>query len=347
MSLPSLIQDQTAAFVERTDQLTSLDAATRGVITHLYAWARSKQGGPLCLAAATMLNERVRPGRPVFLATGWPDRPHISPLIGESDGPPGTAALARAIHRGLGAVPVVIIEEELLPGMVQVMQAASFRVLSLDEAVRAAESSAPIHAAAVLSFPKNIAEATARTKELFNDWTPDAVIAVEKGGMNDLGYIHTSRGDDTTDAIAKADPLFAEARARGIATIGIGDGGNEIGMGVIEEEIRQHIPFGAQAKDPAKGGTAPHGLVDVLVAAAISNWGAYGVAACLAFLRRRPHVFHDATVESRMLRISADASFIDGATGFVDPSADGLASPVHEAFVTLMGEVVRQALART
>jgi hypothetical protein len=338
--------DVVAALGERIDQLVSLDAPARGVISELYRWARAKSDGPLCLTAARLLRSRVAPGQPVFIATGWPDRPHISARIAETDGPPGAAALARAVHRGLGAVPIVLIEEELVPGMSRVVEAAGLRVLAPAEAIAAARSQAPIHAASVLASPKGKDEAAASARALVAEYAPAAVVAIEKGGMNEHGFIHTSRGDDTTDALAKADYLVREATARGIATIGIGDGGNEIGMGVIEEEIRAHVPFGASAKDPAKGGTAPHTRTDVLVAAAISNWGAYGVAACLAFLLGRPDVFHDAEVEARILRVAADASFIDGITGFVEPSADGLPLRAHEAFVTLVGETVRQALAR-
>lgn len=346
MSTPSITTDPTAAFAERIEKLISLDAPARGVIAHLYACARARLGEPLCMRAAHLLHENVKAGQPVFIATGWLDRPHVSRWVAETDGPPGAAALARALHRGLGAVPVILVEEEIVDGMSRVMEASGLRALSVEEALLAAKSSAPIHAGAVLPLPKDPTAAAARARELHERFAPAAVIAIEKGGMNDRGFIHTSRGDDTTEHLAKADFLFKEALSRGIPTIGIGDGGNEIGMGVIADEIRQQIPFGAQAKDAEKGGTAPHTVTDVLVAASISNWGAYGVAACVAYLAGRADVFHDAGVEERLLRVAADASFIDGITGCVDPSADGLASSVHQAFVTVMGATLHQALLR-
>jgi len=348
MTLPSTLDDEqlTRVIGERIDQLISIDVAARGVIAQIHGFARARQGEPLCMKAARVLRTRVSPGAVVFIATGWPDRPHINSAIAETDGPPGAAALALALHRGLGAVPIVFVEEALVAGMSRVIESAGLRSLTPDEAIACARSTAPIHGAAVLAFPTDHDDARSQAAELVTRYAPCAMVAIEKGGMNDRGYIHTSRGDDTTAAIAKADYLFLEGQRRGIATIGIGDGGNELGMGVIEDDIRASIPFGAEAKDPAKGGTAPHTRTDVLIAASISNWGAYGVAACLAFLLGRPEVFHDAAMEERMLRVSADASFIDGITGYVEPSADGLASPVHQAFVTLMGETVRQSLNR-
>ena len=331
---------------ERIDQLASLDVAARGVIHNLYRWARAQAGEPLCMKAAKLLLERVGEGDVVFIATGWPDRPHISPLIAETDGPPGAAILARAILVGLRAVPVILIEPSLVAGMARVLEATGLRALSPEEAKAAVSSTAPISAGAVLPFPVDRDEAKDRARELVEGYRPAAAIAVEKGGMNDKGFVHTSRGDETTEHMAKVDYLFQEAGRRGIATIGIGDGGNEIGMGVIAEDIRQHVPFGSTGKDPAKGGMAPSTITDVLVASSISNWGAYGVAACLALLLERPEVFHDSEMEARIHRVGADASFIDGITGKVEPGADGLRSEVHEAYVTVMGEAIQQSLAR-
>jgi D-glutamate cyclase len=331
---------------ERLDALVTLDVPSRNVIHLLYPMARRKQGAPLCLAAAELLAARVRPGDVVMLATGWPDRPHITPAIAETDGPPGAAALARALHRGLGAVPVVLIEDHLVPAMARVVQAAGFRVLTPEEAIASHASHAPIHGAAVIGFPTDGDAAKERALELLSAYQPKAVITIEKGGMNDRGVIHTSRGAETTGPMAKIDHLMVAAAADGVATIGIGDGGNEIGMGVIRGDIEREIPYGASCLCGCGGGIAPATEVDVLIAAAISNWGAYGVAAALAALCHDTDVFHDRAVEHRMLTEAANASFIDGITGFVDPSADGVAAEEQAAFVTIMRETLRQVLAR-
>ena len=329
---------------ERVDQLMTLDVPSRNVIHILFPYARRKFPKPLALAAAELLAQRVRSRDVVFIATGWPDRPQITPAIAETDGPPGAAALARALHRGLGAVPFLFIEESLVPAMSRVTEAAGLRVLSPQEAIQAASSTAPIHAAAVLGFPPEVAAAKEKAPELLAMYGPAAVIAIEKGGMNEQGKIHTSRGADTTEHMAKIDYLMLEATRRGIATIGIGDGGNEIGMGVIREGIRESIPFGDRCLCGCGGGIAPATITDALVTAAISNWGAYGVAACLAAVLGRIDVFHTAEIEESILRAAAAASLIDGITGYVEPSADGLPLTVHQAFVTVLRELVRQGL---
>lgn len=328
---------------ERVDALVSTDVPSRNVIHILYRLAREKSDGPLCMAAARLLLERVSAGGVVLIATGWPDRPHVSPDIAETDGPPGAAALARALHRGLGATPFVLVEEQLVPGMKAVLQAAGFRVLPPEEAIASSSSSAPIHAGSVLGFPTGADEAKKEAGRVIDSYRPQAMIAIEKGGMNEKGRIHTSRGADTTGAMAKVDFLVLEASRRGVATVGIGDGGNEIGMGVIADGIKRHIRYGDRCNCGCGGGVAPSTVTDVLVTSAISNWGAYGVAACLAILLGRPEVFHDAEVEIRILDEASRSSFIDGITGFVEPGADGVPARVHAAFVTLLMETVKHA----
>lgn len=330
---------------ERIDRLVSLDVPARSAIQILYPLARGKSKEPLCLAAARLLEERVHQKEVVFLATGVPNRPHINPAIAETDGPVGAAALARALHHGLGAVSVILVEDLIIEGMSRVTRAAGFRVLSPDEAIAAAHSRPLIRGAAVIGFPTDAMEAQRKARELIEQYKPAAIIAIEKGGMNEKEKIHSSRGDEYTATMAKIDYLVLEARKRNIATFGIGDGGNELGMGVIQEEIKKSsIPWAAKCRCGCGGGIAPATPTDVLITATVSNWGAYGIAACLAALLQRPEVLHDAKVEEALLQAAADASFIDGATGYVIPGADSLASPVHQAFITLLAETVRQSL---
>ena len=330
---------------ERIDSLVNLDVPSRNATSILYPLAREKSQGPLCLSAASVLQKTIHPQDVVFIATGFTERPDITPEIGETDGPPGAAALARALHRGLGAVPIILVEEQFVGGMSCVMQAAGFRVLSPDEAMAATRSFASIHVAAVTSFPTDIKEAKKRARELIKEYKPASIVVIEKSGMNDKGVIHGSFGT-RNDAIAKIDYLVLEATKENIVTIGIGDGGNEVGMGLIQEGLKQSsIPFIAKCKCGCGGGIACTTSTDILVTAAVSNWGAYGVAACLAALLDMADVFHSAVVEETMLQAAAYASFIDSETGYVmPPGVDGLASPVHQALVTLLSEIVTQGL---
>jgi hypothetical protein len=330
---------------EDIDRLITLDINRRGVIRILYRAARERAGEPLVLAAARVLAGAVTPRSVVLLATGWPDRPWVTPSIGELDGPPGAALLARNLHVTLGAVPIFLIEEELRPAMAAAARGAGFAVLSPEQAIAAASSSAPLHAAAVLGFPTETGRAGAEARRLVESLDPKAVISVEKGSANDRGVIHNARGMDTTECMAKIDELVKVAREYGIPTIGIGDGGNEIGMGNIADAIREHVPYGAKCKCPCGAGIAPALSTDALVTASVSNWGCYGIAACLSVMKNRIDAFHDEAMELRTLREAADAGLIDGNTGYVDPGADGIASVTHAAIITVLRQIVRNALA--
>jgi len=337
------MESRAQALGESVDRLVTADLAFRGVVHLLYPAARDIVERPLCLAAAEHLRSRVRPGDVVLLATGWPDRPWVSESVFETDGPPGAAALGRGLNLALGAVPVLLIEQELVPRTERVLRGAGLVALSPEEAKRAAKSEHPIHAGAMVSWPAGLEEARRASGQILKSLNPAALVAIEKGGMNAKGRIHTRRGLDVTGPIAKVDPLVDAAREAGVATVGIGDGGNEIGMGNIRTAVRERIPFGEVCGCPCGGGIAPETLVDVLVVAAVSNWGAYGVEACLAFLEDRPAAMHDGTLETLALQAAADAGLMDGITGHVEPSADGLRAEVHAAIVSLLRSLVVNA----
>src|SRR5260370_4286882 len=73
----------------------------------LYAAARRHAGGPLTLAAARLLVDRVKPSDTVLLISGFIMRDYQRP---ETDGPIGAAVLARALALGFGARPVGVSE---------------------------------------------------------------------------------------------------------------------------------------------------------------------------------------------------------------------------------------------
>src|SRR5262249_23232795 len=93
----------------------------------------------------------------------------------------------------------------------------------------------------------------------------------------------TMRGRDITASMGPAHLLFEPAGRRHvpIVTIGMGDGGNEIGMGKIPWHIvRRNIPNG--------GLVACRVPTDYLIVCGVSNWGAYGLAAGVHHLRGAP-----------------------------------------------------------
>jgi hypothetical protein len=133
---------------------------------------------------------------------------------------------------------------------------------------------------------------------------------------------HSMRGRDITSSMSPAHLLFEVARRRTppLTTIGIGDGGNEIGMGKIPWRIiRGNIPQG--------GLIACRVPVDRLIVAGISNWGAYGLAAGTLLVcepRLLPDLFQ-VELERQLLKIMvAQGPLVDGVTAQAAESVDGL-----------------------
>ncbi|HET9015734.1 MAG TPA: glutamate cyclase domain-containing protein, partial [Thermomicrobiaceae bacterium] len=138
--------------------------------------------------------------------------------------------------------------------------------------------------------------------------------------------------------------VAAVARERGVLTVGIGDGGNEIGFGNIVEVIREVQPAGRRCLCPCGQGVATVVGTDVLVAAAVSNWGAYGVVAMLAYLLGKPDLVQDDDTEYRMLQAAVAAGASDGVYAAPIMAVDGTSWRVQRALVTMLREIVTNGL---
>ena len=139
---------------------------------------------------------------------------------------------------------------------------------------------------------------------------------------------HNMRGVPIDAFTAPTHRLFEAVAAsrRDVKTIGIADGGNEIGMGAVPWEVlRQAITRG-----PA-GQIACRIATDYLILAGISNWGAYALAAATVALRHRGDLISawDAESQRRLIEsLVRDAGAVDGVTGLRQASIDGI--PLEE-----------------
>ena len=325
------------------DQLMQLDISVRGVIGHLYNAAYSKEGRPLTVAAVDLLTKAINPGDKVVIATGWVDQPVIAPDCGESDGPPGAVALARALRMGLKASPIILTDECLVSGVKKIARAAGFHCVPPDYLAASVEQD-KLLTMSVLPFPAGETAGKDAAESILDEFRPAACIAIERGGMNGAGIIHNMQGCDAGSSQAKLDYLFLAARKRNIALLAIGDGGNEIGMANISAAVKEQVPYGEVCNCPCGGGLTPVTPVDVLVTAAVSNWGAYAIAALLALSIGDIHVANTGRREARTLAATADAGFHDTISGSVTPGADGCVAEAHVAIVRLMYEVIEKGL---
>jgi D-glutamate cyclase len=146
------------------------------------------------------------------------------------------------------------------------------------------------------------------------------VIAIERPGPAADDREYSMRGNFI--GAAPAHYLFEHVRQRfpNIKTIGIGDGGNEIGMGKIPHEIiAKNIPYGdlIHCRVPT----------DHLIVAGVSNWGAYALAAGIYVLRgvKPPPDLYDPDREREILEIMVrEGPLVDGVTGKQTTTVDGL-----------------------
>jgi hypothetical protein len=332
-------------YVDRVVNVEMMDAnnARRGRTHLLYEAAREKQGQPLCYLAARELAERVTKDDYVILLAGF----GISPWLehGETDSPTGIASLARALSFGLGARPVYVGNEKELGPVMAAGTVAGISVMGRD----AIEVHRRKNTALSMPFPLGEKGAEERALRVLDELQPKAVIGVEKPGPNALGVWHSSSGVAYSgETQPHLHQILEHARRRGILTVGIGDGGNEMGYGLINEEANRiyRQAYGADCQCGCGGGQATAVATDVLVSAAISNWGAYGVSACLAYMMEDPFILQDAETERRMLNAMVGAGAVEALSAATIPWVDGTSPECQQAVVTMLQEIVRNALRR-
>jgi hypothetical protein len=231
--------------------------------------------------------------------------PRAIPPAAETDGPAGAALLALALAR-IGV---------------------RCRLLT-DEACRSACAAAVSGSGAATILIDAVAP-DAPLEPLIEAWRADGVdwmIAIERGGLSADGRPRNMRGEDIGAHAAPLDHVFTAGPWR---TIGIGDGGNEVGMGALPATlIAGAVPLGA-----AIACVTP---ADFLIAAGVSHWGAYGLIAGLAV--REPAWREtlldclDPAVDQRIVRsLVEQGPAVDGVTLGRTLTIDGLDLAAHAA----------------
>lgn len=307
-----------------------------GVIHDLYDAAHEAMGGPLCLSAGLTLREAVGEGDVVLLATGAGAPPWLP--RGETDGPLGTASLARALALALGARPVLLTEERHLPPLRATTRACGLNDVAYERLVERR------NAATLEAYPETRSAAEGAAERLLEEYDPAAVVSVEKLGPNEAGVIHSITGRERPEGYARVDALFDRAEEAGIPTVGVGDGGNELGFGTIRDAVREIQPYGEECVCPCGGGVATRVEADEVVVGGTSNWGAYGIAAVLALLTETPEALHGPEEESRMLEGANREGANDGIHGRPVPMVDGTSEATNRGVVAILNDVVETGL---
>lgn len=333
--------EHTDAFGDYVDRLITVEmrnaAMPFGKIIPLYDAARREAGDvSLCLAAARGLHDRVSPGDTVLVVTGAGTQPLLP--HGENDGPVGAAVIGRAVAEALGAVPVYVVETHHEPPVVAASEAVGLPVREL------AITRALGTGASVVTAPVEQEAITPWAQALFDELRPAAVIAIERLGPNEAGVIHGSTGLAGWSPQVDLSPLFGEAHARGVFSIGIGDAGNEIGFGRIADVVREVQPHGRSCQCPCGRGMATVVATDVLIVAAVSNWGAYGLEAMLAHLVGRADLPHSPDMARRTIAECLGAGGLEALYCTRRWLVDGIDANVSVGLVAVLNEMVKISL---
>jgi hypothetical protein len=278
------------------DHLMALDPGGRGI------------GAFFVRGGATAAAHALRKCRRALLTTGFA----VGPGLPETDGPPGTACLGRAL-RALGAEVTYVTDAVALPPL-----QAALKVLGEPAGVET------FHVAHGASAGSGSAREAAR--RLLAEHRPTHLVAVERPGRARDGEYRSARGRSLTEWNGPLDELFLAAPAR-VVTVGVGDGGNEIGMGAVHARVAR---AGGVFRRIASTVAVKH-----LVVAGVSNWGAYGIVAELARLAGRP-LLHTAEEERAMVQACVEAGAVDGLTHRREPTVDGLPLPAHIGMLELL-----------
>ncbi len=326
---------------EILDRLLSVPVFTGSSLTRkpalleLYQSARDRFEHPLSYLAAREILERVQKGDRVLLITGFVVPPW---LRAEHDGPAGAVTLARALNLGLDAVPVIAGEKQVIERMAPLAEACGFEVSPY------AEAEAFPRRLALSELPVDDEAARRWAVEILDETRPSMIITIEKASPNEKGVYHSGVGYDMTPVAGKVQYVMAEAADRGIYTVGIGDGGNEVGMGCIKETVKRVLPTGSSCGCPCGAGTHSDIATDLLMVAMVSNWGCYAIEALLAVARGRTEIMHDRTLEDRVFNAAVSAGYIDPAAGFAMDCGDAVDKNVHLAMVDIMRFIVKSRI---
>lgn len=266
----------------------------------------------------------------VLLTTGFPTHFNHEPPE-ETDGPPGAIALAaflQALDKGVS----MIVDRRAL---------SLFQKL-VEEAVEQGVLKTPVP---ILTYQGG--SAGAAQAFLCNERDPksprfDHLVAIERAGRAADGNYYNARKMNIKHLVDPIDDLFLVAqKIPGISSTGVGDGGNELGMGKVKEAVKRHIRNGDVIACDVEA--------DFAVIAGVSNWGGYALAYALyilnsceahgRYLRKATGPSHapgeqrwtealpSVAKEEKMLSILVQHRVRSGVSGNVGMEVDGL--PFH------------------
>jgi hypothetical protein len=142
--------------------------------------------------------------------------------------------------------------------------------------------------------------------ELLSRVDPSVVVSIERCGRAKDGKYYNMRAQDISPYTGRIDVLFDFPRS-----VGVGDGGNEIGMGKVFDSVKEVVAHGDVIGSVIE---TTH-----LVVSSVSNWGVYGLLAYLSIKEGTLLLGSEDGILSRLVKAGA----IDSSSGEHVLAVDG------------------------
>ncbi len=307
------------------DSLVTLDFHARGTIRNIYSCMIQKTEYPLTMKAAEDLYKAIQESenKIVLIGTGFLIKPTMKP---ETDGPTATALTARAVSL-LGGVPVIVSQRESRKVLTVTCENAELNICeNVEEALET-----PYPVVLVDMPPVQERESADEVISQMLALKPCAMVSIEHPGKGEDGKYYSVMGYELQGWPGPVDDLFEMVGEQGGATIGIGDAGNEAGMGFAKPEIDSLTPYGevTSSKVSCK---AP-------IIASVSEFGAYGLIAALWVVSGKK-VLQSPDLEEKVVQAAATAGCLDGCTGRSNPGLDIVDIKYVRSLVHLLEAIV-------
>ncbi|XP_054096259.2 D-glutamate cyclase, mitochondrial isoform X2 [Callithrix jacchus] len=315
--------------IRELESIIGIDPGNRGI------------GHLLCKDELLKASMSLSHARSVLITTGFPTHFNHEPPE-ETDGPPGAVALAaflQALEKGVA----MIVDQ----------RAWSLHQKIVEDTVEQGVLKTQIP---ILTYQGGSVEAAQAF--LCKDGDPqtprfDHLVAIERTGRAADGNYYNARKVNIKHLVDPIDDLFLAAKKiPGISSTGVGDGGNELGMGKVKEAVRRHIRNGDVIACDVEA--------DFAVIAGVSNWGGYALACALYILHscdihrqylrkavgpsRAPgdqawmQALPSVLKEEKMLGILVQHKVRSGVSGIVGMEVDGL--PFHDTHAKMIQKLV-------
>jgi len=214
----------------------------------------------------------------------------------ETDGPPGALALANGFLQ-LDSQVTLVTDRYCMPFLQSALPACK-----------------------LFEFPITGAEESRRiAQDILAETRPTLLISVERCGLTREGFYRNMHSVDISPYTARLDELFIGQ----VNTIGIGDGGNEIGMGLLYSRL---IALPQLVANPTTTATT-HLLIST-----VSNWAAYGLLGAMSVVSGK-NLLPSVAQQSRILQDIVARGASNGVNGRQENKVDGFDEAVNDAIL--------------